>query len=105
MKTVLFYSVTKTLLLLTYSYLLRLNVTTAVLCVVSSILEVVWQYGHLKDDHVVFTVMSAAYGMYLISNPFVYVITMGNLRGEYVELIRCSLRRLRGQHVANVAPS
>ena len=27
-------------------------------------------------------------------------ITMENLRGEYVELIRCSLRRLHGQHSA-----
>ena len=67
---------------------LRLNVTTAVLCVFSSILEVVWLYGYLKDDHVVYLLIKTVYGTYLFSNPFLYIITMSQLRKEYVKIFR-----------------
>ena len=67
---------------------LRLNVTTAVLCLLSSILKVIWQYGHLKDNQVVFLSIKVVYGIYLLSNPFLYIIIMGNLRREYVRISR-----------------
>ena len=74
---------------------LRLNVTTAVLGLLSSISEVVW---YLKHEHIVFTMVQVVHGVNLFSNPFLYIITMSQMRTEYVKVIR-RVFRLRMQQL------
>ena len=65
----------------------RLNMATAVVVFVTTILSAIWKYGKLKGDPLVLRMFGLAYVVHLFSNPVHYIVFISNLRNEYRKII------------------
>ena len=68
------------------SGILRLNITTAVVVFLTTVLTAIWKYGALKGDPWVLRVFGLSYVFHQISNPILYVLVTSSLRKEYKKI-------------------
>ena len=73
--------------------IVRLNFVTAALVALSNILVTIHVYLYHRKNQTIHMSFLVSTSLYTISNPFVYVGTMSELRQYYRNLLRCAPRR------------
>ena len=74
------------------SDVIRLNVITAIVIIIVNATSAMFRYGILRHNMVLYEVMVAANGLYLVSNPIIYITVIKDLRSEYRQIFGCKMR-------------
>ena len=68
---------------------LRLNIATAILYIALTITHIMWKTGYFVGNHIIAVIQYTLFFIYLVSNPIIYILFMGDLRKVYLKLF-CS---------------